>query len=48
VIIVLPYFYQILFLLCFFGISLVIGAICDFIRLLTIHLYCFYIYAARF
>jgi len=47
VIIGLPYLYQILSILCFFGISLVIGAICDFIRLLTIHLYCFYIYAAR-
>ncbi|CAF3929773.1 unnamed protein product [Adineta steineri] len=47
VITVLPYLYQLMFILCFFGISLVIGAICDFIRLLTIHLYCFYIYAAR-
>ncbi|CAF1458897.1 unnamed protein product [Rotaria sordida] len=47
VITVVPYLYQILFILCFFGISLAIGAICDFIRILTIHLYCFYIYAAR-
>ncbi|CAF3681392.1 unnamed protein product [Rotaria sp. Silwood1] len=47
VITVVPYLYQVLFILCFFGISLAIGAICDFIRLLTIHLYCFYIYAAR-
>ena len=47
VITVLPYFYRLLSILCYFGISLVIGAICDFTRLLTIHLYCFYIYAAR-
>ncbi|UJR31135.1 hypothetical protein I4U23_018642 [Adineta vaga] len=44
---VLPYLFQLLIILCFFGISIAIGAICDFVRLLTIHLYCFYIYAAR-
>ncbi|CAF1291277.1 unnamed protein product [Adineta ricciae] len=44
---VLPHLFQLLFVLCFFGISIAIGAICDFMRLLTIHLYCFYIYAAR-
>ena len=43
-----PYLYQVLYILCFFGISLAIGAICDLIRLLTIHLYCFYIYSARY
>ena len=47
VITVVPYLYRLWSILCLFGISLAIGAICDFTRLLTIHLYCFYIYAAR-
>jgi phosphatidylinositol N-acetylglucosaminyltransferase subunit Q len=46
-IVVLPYFYYLWLTLCFGGISLAIGALCDFLRLLSIHLYCFYIYAAR-
>lgn len=44
---VLPHLFQLLFVLCLCGISLAIGAVCDFLRLLTVHLYCFYIYAAR-
>ncbi|CAF0797862.1 unnamed protein product [Didymodactylos carnosus] len=46
-VLVLPYLLNIFIFVCMFGVTLAIGIICDFIRLSTIHLYCFYIYSAR-